>query len=137
MHSPVLRLSLPNVSLFGVAIRFIPMLCIGLVLVATGCGAHASQAILGTWEVSGREQTIEFHQDGTMIVTDITDNTNQVYTGTYIFADSTHINIEITQEVFGLAEIYAEVDIRGNQMILSGHFSPSSQMPTVLILQKR
>jgi hypothetical protein len=113
------------------------MLCIGLVLVATGCGAHASQAILGTWEVSGREQTIEFHQDGTMIVTDITDNTNQVYTGTYIFADSTHINIEITPEVFGLAEIYAEVDIRGNQMILSGHFSPSSQMPTVLILQKR
>jgi hypothetical protein len=110
---------------------------LGLLLVVAGCGTNQEEAIIDTWQVSGKEQTIEFQQNGTMLVTDNTiEGEPQLYTGRYTFADASHIDIEIDPEVFGLAEIYAEVDIRGNQMVLSGYFSVGSQVPTVLILQR-
>lgn len=115
---------------------FVPVF-LGLLLVVAGCGTNQEEAIIDTWQVSGKEQTIEFQQDGTMLVTDNTiEGEPQLYTGRYTFADASHIDIEIDPEVFGLAEIYAEVDIRGNQMVLSGYFSVGSQVPTVLILQR-
>ncbi len=115
---------------------FVPVF-LGLLLVVAGCGTNQEEAIIDTWQVSGKEQTIEFQQNGTMLVTDNTiEGEPQLYTGRYTFADASHIDIEIDPEVFGLAEIYAEVDIRGNQMVLSGYFSVGSQVPTVLILQR-
>ncbi len=115
---------------------FVPVF-LGLLLVIAGCGTNQEEAIIDTWQVSGKEQIIEFQQDGTMLVIDNTiEGEPQLYTGSYTFADASHITIEIAPEVFGLAEIYAEVDIRGNQMVLSGYFSAGSQAPTVFILER-
>ncbi len=99
------------------------------------CGQSFAEEIIDTWDVAGKNHTMEFHADGTLLVTET--DTNQLYTGSYTFTDANHITLHMEEAVvFGRSEIQAEIDIRGNQMVMTGHFSPTSPAPTVFVLTR-
>jgi hypothetical protein len=99
------------------------------------CGQSFAEEIIDIWDVAGKNHTMEFQADGTLLVTET--DTNQLYAGDYTFTDANHITLHMEEAVvFGRSEIQAEIDIRGNQMVMTGHFSPASPAPTVLVLTR-
>lgn len=100
---------------------------------ATGCGSM-QEAIVGTWQVSGKSQVVEFAQDGTMKVTD-TENA-KTFEGHYQFTDDTHLEMTLDPLVFGQNKTSVEVDIRTNQMVLTGIFDPASTRSSLMTFTK-
>lgn len=114
----------------------LPRVCVLLLLLfLAGCGASTEEAIIGLWEVSGQTTTIEFVHDGTIIIVETKDDTS--YPGTYVFTDDTTIELTMEDNIFGTPTLVSDVDIRGNQMALTGRFSPSSPLPTTLLCTKQ
>lgn len=114
----------------------LPYVCVLLmILFLAGCGASTQEAIIGLWEVGGQTTTIEFNTNGTIIIVETKDDSS--YRGTYVFTDDTTIELTMEDNIFGTPTLVSDVDIRGNQMALTGRFSPSSPLPTTLLCTKK
>jgi len=91
-----------------------------LLYALTGCGKSNQEAIIGTWGVNGTNQTMEFEENGTVRVSDL--ESGQIITGTYTFLDDTQVEMNVPG-AFELPVVVIEVDIRFNDMAITGVFS--------------
>jgi hypothetical protein len=97
------------------------------------CGTTQQDAIVGKWITSISNQTFDFAPDGTVTLTD--HDKDVTLHGTYTFTDATHMRLQMEPGAFEIPENFVEVDIRGNQMALTGALSASGYS-SVLFLTK-
>ncbi len=95
------------------------LLILSVMLLFSGCGRSPQEAIVGKWNMSGEETTLEFQADGTLISTD---PSGEVTSGTYTFVDEHRVRLRLES-----SEVVVQVDIRGNQMSLVGSSEAGSR----------
>ncbi|NJN68155.1 MAG: DUF4923 family protein [Chloroflexaceae bacterium] len=88
------------------------LLILSAFLLFSGCGQSPQEAIIGKWQLSGADSTIEFWADGTLVSTG---PSGEASSGTYEFIGENQVRLLV-----GSTETVVQVDIRGNQMSLVG-----------------
>lgn len=115
----------------GLALGAMLLFAVSMLLV--GCGETTQQAIIGTWQMSRQNVTMEFQEDGTIIVTDR--ESSQVVTGTYRLNEAMQLELDMQGQMFGSRQVVFEVDLRANQMTLTGALREGGR-PTVMLFTR-